>query len=366
MTEPRVASIGVVGASWRAQYYLRIASQLPERFTVRHVLARADSSAERVSESWGVGATTDTTRFLREGPYDYVVVATPREVAPELIQWLVASNVPVLAETPPAANLPALLELFGKVAGAPVQVAEQYPFQPEHAARLKVARSGILGSVTSARMSIAHGYHGVSMLRSALGVGFDRVTISAQAMTEHLVSARGRDGWNDDFVEVDALRTIAVLRFGDETSELFGQLDFMGEQYFSPIRSRHISIQGSRGELVDDLVSYLNAPGGAVRESLHREATGLDGDLEGSFLRRIWLGRDVYFENRFVPARLNDDELAVAEVMHRMAEFVDTGMEFYGLADASHDHYLSLLVDQSAETRGDVTSSPMPWGTSRV
>ena len=199
------------------------------------------------------------------------------------------------------------------------------------------------------------------MLRSALGVGFDPVTISAQAVTEHLTSARGRDDWNDEFVDVDALRTLALLRFGDGPSGRFGQLDFMDEQYFSPIRSRHISIQGSRGEVVDDRVSYLGAPGGAVHESLHRETTGVDGDLEGSFLRRIWLGRDVRFENRFVPARLNDDELAVAEVMHRMVEYVDTGQEFYGLADASHDHYLGLLVKQAAETGAVVTSTAMPW-----
>ena len=38
MTEQRLASLGVIGASWRAQYYLRIASQLPERFAVRQVL----------------------------------------------------------------------------------------------------------------------------------------------------------------------------------------------------------------------------------------------------------------------------------------------------------------------------------------
>jgi predicted dehydrogenase len=365
MTDHRPASVGVVGASWRAQYSLRIASRLPERFVIRQVLARTDSSIELVSNRWGVDATTDAARFLREGPYDYVVIATPREVAPELIRWLVSADVPVLVETPPAGDLPALVDLYDKVAGASIQVAEQYPFQPQHAARLKVAGSGILGSVTSARMSIAHGYHGVRMLRSALGVGFDPVTIRAQTVTERLVSARGRDDWNDEFVDVDDLRTMATLRFGDGPSERFGQLDFMTEQYFSPIRSRHLSIRGSRGEVVDDLVSHLSTPGGAIHESLRRETTGMDGDLEGSFLRRIWLGRDVCFENGFVPARLSDDELAVAEVMSRMVEYVASGTEFSGLADASQDHYLALLVDQAAETGGVVMSSTMPWTSAR-
>ena len=358
-------SIGIIGASWRAQYYLRIARQLPESFVVRHALVRTESSATQVAADWGVPATTDATTFLRNGPYDYVVVATPRAVTPQLILWLVAAGIPVLTETPPAEDLPGLVDLYGKIGEAPVQVAEQYQFQPQHAARLAAARSGLLGTVTSARMSIAHGYHGVSMLRFAIGAGFGPVAITAQAMTERLFSARGRDDWNAEFVETDARRTTALLRFGDGQEQRFGQLDFSDEQYFSPIRSRHIGIQGSRGEVEDDRVSYLTVPGSAVHESLYRETTGVDGDLEGSFLRRVWLGRNVYYENRFVPARLNDDELAVAEVMQRMAEFIRTGLEFYGLADASHDHYLGLLIDEAARTGRVVRSAAVPWAMAR-
>jgi predicted dehydrogenase len=356
-------SIGLIGANWRAQYYLRIAQQLPENFTVRQVLTRTEPSATQVEAHWGVAATTDAATFLRQGPYDYVVVATPRAVAPQLILWLVAAGIPVLTETPPADDLPSLVDLYGKIGNAPVQVAEQYQFQPQHAARLAVARSGLLDTVTSARMSIAHGYHGVSMLRLSLGAGFEPVAITAQAMTERLLSARGRDDWNAEFVETDARRTTALLRFGEGQDERFGHLDFSDEQYFSPIRSRHIGIQGSQGEIDDDRVSYLTVPGRAVHENLYRETTGLDGDLEGSFLRRVWLGRQVYYENRFVPARLNDDELAVAEVMQRMAEFSRTGVEFYGLADASHDHYLGLLIDEAARTGHVVRSAAMPWAS---
>jgi predicted dehydrogenase len=354
-------SIGIIGASWRAQYYLRIAQQLPELFTVRAVLTRTESSVSQVEARWNVPATTDAEAFLCHGPYDYVVVATPRVVAPQLILWLTAAGIPVLTETPPAGDLPGLIELYGAVGDAPVQVAEQYRFQPQHAARLGVASSGLLGTVTSARMSVAHGYHGVSMLRCALGTGFEPVQIRAQLMSEKILSARGRDDWNAEFVETDAQRTVALLRFGDEQHESFGQLDFSEEQYFSPIRARHVAIQGSRGEIDDDGVSYLTVPGSAAHETLYRETTGLDGDLEGSFLRRIWLGSQAHYENRFVPARLNDDELAVAEVMHRMAEFARTGVQFYGLADASHDHYLGMLIDEAAQTGHVVRSEVMPW-----
>ena len=55
------------------------------------------------------------------------------------------------------------------------------------------------------------------------------------------------------------------------------------------------------------------------------------------------------------------DELAVAELMHRMAGFVDTGANVYSLAEASHDQYLALLVQRAAENGSETESARMPW-----
>ena len=96
-----MASIGVVGASWRAQYFLRIARELPQMFTVKRVLVRSEASAAKVSTDWAVAATTSMADFLAAGPYDFVVVAAPREVAADLILQLTKADIPVLAETPP-------------------------------------------------------------------------------------------------------------------------------------------------------------------------------------------------------------------------------------------------------------------------
>ena len=350
-------TIGVVGASWRAEYFLRIARDLPERFAVARVLVRSDESAERVRRTWGVAATTSMADFLAGATYDYVVVSTPWAVAPEITAQLAAVGIPVLTETPPAPDLPGLVALYEKLGSAPVQVAEQYQYQPHHAARLSVARSGLLGDVQRARVSVAHGYHGISLIRLALGVGFEPVAITAHTTVERMVGGRGRDGWTPTLERVDAVTTTAHLDFGRATAEF----DFNGEQYFSPIRSRQLIIAGSHGEIVNDEVAWLAGPGEPRQERLYREATGIDGDLEGSHLRRILLRDTVHFENRFAPARLNDDELAVAEVMHRMAVFVQTGEPFYSLADASHDHYLGMLVDEAAESGRTLHSSEMPW-----
>jgi hypothetical protein len=353
-------TIGIVGASWRAEYFLRIAAALPERFTVAAVLVRTESSAGRVAERWGVRATTDFDDFVSAASHDFVVVSTPWDVAPEMTRRLVAAGIPVLTETPPAPDVPALFDLWRDLATAPVQVAEQYQFQPHHAARLAVAHSGLLGDVRRARVSVAHGYHGISLIRLALGVGFEPVAISAHTTVESIAATRGRGGFTAALDPIESVTSTAHLAFDGGASAEF---DFNGEQYFSPIRSRQLILAGSHGELVNDDVAWISEPGEPRRARLEREATGIDGDLEGSFVRRILLRDDVLWLNRFAPARLNDDELAVAEVMHRMAVFTSTGEAFYGLAEASHDHYLGMLVDEAAESGAPVRSGDVPWAS---
>jgi predicted dehydrogenase len=351
------ATIGLIGAGWRAEYFLRIARELPERFRVARVLVRSEGSAASVTAKWGVPATTSRARFLADS-YDYVVVSVQPDAAPELIAAVVAAGIPVLSETPPAPDVAALESLWSAVGGAPVQVAEQYFLQPHHAARLSVVRSGILGEVTSVRASVAHGYHGVSLIRRFLGLGLDPATITAHSIPDRLLSSNGRAGWNRELVETSSPRTTALLRFGEKNA-IF---DFTDEQYFSPVRSRHVSIRGTRGEIDDNTVSYLRGPGDPTITEFRREVTGIESDLYGNYLRRVSLHDDVHYENPFAPARLNDDEIAVAETMRLMARFASTGEGFYGLAEASHDHYLGLLIAESAATETTVHSSPRPWG----
>ncbi|WP_203568458.1 Gfo/Idh/MocA family protein [Aestuariimicrobium ganziense] len=356
------ATIGVLGTGWRAEYFLRIASLLPERFTVAGILTRSEESAERAAARWAVPTTTDWDEFVGQAEYDWVVVSVPWDAAPVLTRRFVERGTPVLCETPPAPDLDGLRQLWADLGpDAPVQVAEQYVHQPHHAARIAVARSGLLGRIGHATFSSAHGYHGVSLLRAALGVGFDPVSVTAMNFDDPVLKVRGRDDWPDEIESAVALRVIATLRWGDR----IGIHDFNGEQYTSPIRRRHVHLTGERGELFDDEVVHVVGPGQVAHGRLHREQAGVDGDLEGHFLRSITLGERVVYRSEFGRARLNDDELAVARVMAGMDEFVRTGTPIYPLADACHDHYLNELMDRARKGGGKVVSEPQPWGDQR-
>ncbi|MCI0157769.1 Gfo/Idh/MocA family oxidoreductase [Leifsonia shinshuensis] len=353
--------IGIIGASWRAQYILRIAAAAPERFEVGGMLVARESSAESARARWGVAATTDRAAFLREG-FDFVVICVPRDVAPELTTAAVASGLPALIETPPADTVDGLRDLYRSLgSSAPVQVAEQYPLQPQIAAQLAVARSGLLGEVHQVRASFAHGYHALNVIRRALGVGFEPVTVSGAVVSDPVVAVRGRDGRLDEALPVVADRTIALLEWGGRSAVY----DFDGEQYVSPIRRRSLSITGSRGELETDSVAYLDQDDDPVEETLRRHATGLDGDLDGYHLERITLGPRTLYSNPMRGARLNDDEIAVADLLLRMSEFCRGGTSFSSLADACHDHALGLLVEASARARTSLTSEAQPWDSAQ-
>ncbi|MGN6126776.1 MAG: Gfo/Idh/MocA family oxidoreductase, partial [Humibacter sp.] len=96
----RPARIGVVGASWRAGYFYRVAAAVPSQFIVTGGLTRSSDSAERVTTEWGVPTTTDIEDFLARDAYDYVVVAVSPDAVPAVISDLANRGVPVLAEPP--------------------------------------------------------------------------------------------------------------------------------------------------------------------------------------------------------------------------------------------------------------------------
>ncbi len=350
------ARIGIVGASWRAQYYLRAASVLPEHFEVAAVHVASDASAERVTRDWRVPATTSRETFLA-GDYDYIVVATPADVAAELTVAAARAGHAVLTETPPAPTRELLLDYYATLQGQRVQVAEQYRFQAHHAARLAIAASGRLGAVTWARLSAAHGYHGVSLIRAFLGKGFDPVTVTGWSIPDPTVASRGRDDWHEELIEYTSARAFARLDYGAQN----GLYEFDFEQYFSPTRPRHVEVYGPRGQISDDTVSYVVGARHATTGRLARTATGADGDLEGFFVDSIAWGDDIVWSNPYRGARLNDDELAVAELMGRMARYVDGGPEAYSLADGCHDQLLSLAINEAVESGAPVRVDEVPW-----
>ena len=350
---------GMVGAGWRAAFYLRIARALPDRFAVTGVVVRNAEKRERFARVWGCPVHASLEEMLAADDPLFVVTSVPWPVNPGLVKELVQRGKPVLSETPPALDLAQMTDLYRTVGerGGTVQVAEQYFLQPHHAARLEVIRSGVIGTVSQAQISAAHGYHGISLIRKALGVGFEGVMIRARAFTSPLVDGPGRDGPPDAERLRDSVQEFFWLEFGDQ----LGFMDFTGDQYFSWIRDNRVLIRGERGEIVDNRVSYLKDYRTPVLLELRRREWGREGNLEGVGLQSVHLGDDRVYANPLSPAALSDDEIAVGTCLLRMAGCALGGDPFYPLAEACQDHYLNLLCRRALETGEAVRSEPQEW-----
>jgi hypothetical protein len=351
------------GAGFRAQYFLRIVEAMPDRFEVSGMVVRNDQKAEEMKRRWGIAVYPGLDELLMKEKPDFVVVAVSGAAGADYMLRLAREGVPVLMETPPAADLAGLLELseqMGSIGGAKVQIAEQYQYHPMQEARLELIRSGCLGTITEATVSISHLYHGASLIRKMLSVGFEEARIRAMRFETQWVNGPTRSGPPADDKLIPSQRELAWIDFGDR----LGIYDFTSNQHRSWIRSNHINVRGQRGEIFNNRV-LIQQDAVQMQLELKRVNRGELENAEGYFLQGIIGGEKWLYTNPFAPSRLYDDEIAIASCLQKMADYINGGPELYSLAEASQDQYLGLLIGQAIQTGETVTATRQSWAITR-
>ncbi len=348
----------IAGSGWRAAFFLRTAAAMPERLRVTGVLGHDPIRAAGAPDLGSVPVHGSLDRLLADRPR-FVVTAVPWPVTPVLIRELAERGVPVLAETPPAPDLTGLNAIVDLAVAPPVpiEVAEQYHLQPLHAARLAVVASGDLGTVSEAQVSSAHDYHGLDLLRRYLGIGFEPVRIRARTFSSPIVAGPDRAGPPSTERQGTSDQTLAWL----EADGRLGVYDFTGDQYFSWIRSPRVLVRGERGEINGAVVRRLLDARTPVAETLERRDAGQDGNLEGHHHAGYTLGGRWVYRNPTAPARLSDDEIAVAGCLLAMAEHVAGGPSRCSLAEAAWEHELGLRMAEAAATGSEVVADGRRW-----
>ncbi|MFC7581385.1 Gfo/Idh/MocA family protein [Schaalia naturae] len=371
--------IAVVGGGWRAQFYGRLARALPDEFDLVGMTARSAATREEWERVFpGCPAFPTAGDLVRRARPDLVVVAVSHTANGAVSRSLaIDEGVHVLAETPPAADVDGLRRLWDAVGGTGlVQVAEQYPALPEHAARRAVIRNGAIGPVTQVQVSSTHTYHAVALIRSYLretaGVGaggaadgapgacFGPATVTAHVSRAPLLDPEDRSGWHDDPRQVDAATTLAVL----DLPEGVGLYDFTDNQWHNRLLHRRVLVRGTRGEISGDSVRHLPEPRVLVRSSLERRQTGYDLDLDGFCLESITFeGRAVY-RMPFPGRRFSDEDIAIATLMRSAGTWArGEGAPAYPLAQALQDQLLGLAIESSAARGGaPVRTGVEAWG----
>jgi predicted dehydrogenase len=349
---------GIVGSGWRTEFYLRIARELPDLFEVCGVVTRSSDKGKELGKTWGVKSFGTIDAMLAHTSPGFVVVSVPWDVAPVATRELHGHGMAILSETPPAPDLDGLVEINRLVeSGAKIQVAEQYHLQPLHAARIAIANSGRLGNVTEVQLSVCHGYHAMSLLRKLLGIRYENARISTVSFSSPIVGSPDRDGNLKEEKSEVSRQVIACLDFGDK----FGVYDFTDAQYFSWVRSQHLLVRGEKGEINDAVVRYMKDFRTPVTFDLKRMNAGENGNLEGLGLKGILAGEEWIYVNPFRPGKLTDDEIAIASCLLKMDRYVKEGEAFYSLADASQDHYLSMIINEAVRTNTVLCTESQPW-----
>ncbi|WP_163539848.1 Gfo/Idh/MocA family oxidoreductase [Gracilibacillus sp. YIM 98692] len=353
---------GLIGSGWRAEFFIRIAQQVPEKFELTSVLVRDKEKGEKFAKKHGVKVVQSLDEMMEDNP-DYVVLSIKRGVITDYLIDLFKRNIPVLSETPPGESIESLEKLWNayKKYNGKIQVAEQYLFQPLYASWLKCIEDGKLGEIENMNISALHGYHAVSIIRKYLDTGFDHCKIYGKRFHFDVTKTSGREGIRYDGEISSCSRDRLTFEFDNGKVAFF---DFSGSsQYHSFIRTRQLTVQGVRGEIDDLTIRYLTSENVPVSQELNRIDLGKYHNQGWSHFG-IMLGDQSLYKNPLGDVRLNDDEIAVATCMLKMEEYLRTGKDFYSLKDGLQDTYISLKMDealnnpnQEVETRHQVWSN---------
>ncbi len=353
---------GIIGGGWRTEFYLRIARALPECFNIDGIVVRNADKGRLIEKTWGVSTYRSIHDFLKQVQTPFVVTAVPATVNAGVIKEVAEWNMPVLSETPAGPDLESMREIWRLTQQrACIQVAEQYIFQPHHAARLAFIQTGRLGAVSHVQISAAHGYHAMSLLRHFVGVQYENAVIQAWFYSAPVVDGPSRQGPPPVERIKRTTQVIALLNFHCPDGERLGIYDWADGQYFSWIRGQRLLVRGERGEIINTKAVYLADYATSVHLDFQRVNAGEEGNLEGFYLKGVMAGADWVYRNPVAPARLADDEIAVATSLCKMREHIHGGPPVYSWAEACQDRYLDLMIGQALSAGKAVTTETQVW-----
>ena len=352
------ARVGIVGAGWRSDFFLRTGSVLDEVELVG-LATRSAAKGAAVEARWSMPTVRTAEELIDRFRPDFVICSVPWPVTPDIIASVAGQGIPILAETPPAPDHDGLVALWQRLADPGlVQVAEQNPYLPIMQAYRAMIDDGLLGSITSAQISWTQQYHAIAVLRAFLGAGIGPVSVNAESYETEVIESLDRDGWPDQERDTTVKQTIAMINFDGR----LGVYDFTDSQWFHPLIGRRMTIRGSRGAVIDHRVTRMLDHRTPVTEELTRRQSGLDGDLEGFDLDTLSAGGRVWYRNPFQGKRFADEDIAIATLITRMAAWVaDAGEPPYPLAEASQDHAIALAINESAASGRRVEVATGPW-----
>jgi predicted dehydrogenase len=355
----------IIGSGWRSLYYVRIAKAMPDILRLDAMYCRTQEKADKMAEEFGIHTTTSIEECVGYKPDFAVVAVNKTSICDVSIEWM-DRGITVLSETPAALDMESLKKLYryhmsdDKTDKKQV-VAEQYREYPYNKARINLVNSGVLGDISCLNISIAHEYHGFSLIRAYLGIKPDEnYTVSGKIYEFPTTQTLTRyDKFTDGRI-APKKRCVAVFEF---ESGKVAWYDFDSEQYRSPIRKNMIKVQGVRGELINNELYYLDENNVGRKETIVTDinkvmtGNGNPNLAQVNEIKKIAFGDKILYEPVWGLRGLSEDETAIATLMCKTAEYSrGQALPPYSLENALADAYASILLDEAVRTSNKVSS----------
>ena len=351
----RPLSFIIVGSGYRSLYFARIAKRYPALFELKYLLCRTEEKAARLAEEQKIPTTVSIEACEKCAP-DFVVVAVNAGSVCTVAKEWIKKGFPVLLETPAGTTEEELKELWElkQNHGARIQVAEQYHRYPIMAAGIRAVEQGKLGVPDAVTLSVAHDYHGASLIRRVLHMGIEPMKLQGRRYTFPVTQTDSRYGPITDGSVKDQPRDCVTIEFESGKVAFY---DFDCVQYRTFIRARHVNVRGRDGEWNDTILRYVGSDHLPIQEQLIPFLNPRYQVLETAEVREIcsrW--------NPFLTLETAQDEYAIATMMFDMREYLNGGAEVYPLAEGLEDAYTFILLRRAVTNSGEVVvSEKMPW-----
>ena len=299
----------LLGTGWRARFYMRIAGFCPD---ILRIVAVFTHTPERKAEmeAEGFSAFTDIASALAVD-HDAVIIASGKNGFSDTLRYLHGRRERIITETTFLGLPEEDLEEFSSYDGL---VMEQYWNTPLFSSLLN-ALSALEAEPDQLYLSGLHNHHSASIARRVLGTGYQMPEeIQSLSFPSSIVRTGSRRGLEVSGESEEYVRNIRVMKLG---KSLFIH-DFSSNQYHSYLYGRSFEIRGDKGVVNEREVRYVNKEGFAciLPFAFHRDVSTGNGSLT---LSHVTLGTQVVFRNPFYPANLNDDEIAIAEILRRIS-----------------------------------------------
>jgi predicted dehydrogenase len=373
--------VAIIGTSKRSDYlYGPLIQAMPEQVEMVAIWGRSEESARKLGQSLGTPWYTDLEKLVRETAPQIAIVSVAYGANGEVGCMAVESGLHVLLETPIAHKLSeadAIIQAAQR-RGLKIEVAEQFHRRPLEQIKLKLIESGLFGRVHTAYNDFAgHGYHGVSVMRSYLGLNARPVQITGAVrkyeLAPHWSRLAGTHGPRQETQEH------GLVEFDGGQLGVFHWTDVGYDSALRWWRSSRFLAENGMGITVGvglNVQEWLTllAPGEEMPHfiTLERRWERVDG---GALVAMVAHTGDaelpiVKWENPFLPAKQghgrqwHDDEIGVAGCLLSLVEAVRSGSEpTYGPIQARLDQELILALRQSSIEGGRPVKFPLDPAT---